>query len=688
MFDQLHLKGAEVMNWKKTFSTSIMIVILSFSSFSMTVSGGSANFSDISKKNSHYDAIVHLVESGSITGYDDGTFKPYENITRKHVAVILSRELDLVTPDNVKKTLSKYDDVDENHPYADEIAAVTKEEIFGGNSGKFMPEKSITREQLASSFYRGFELDQYEGNKEDTDQINLDNVDDDHKDSVKAFGNLKLTDQLKDFKPSTHLKRAQFASFLYNMMDFIENNDTSLVKKLDAVVESELPTGTVNGISVRNAETGKSLYSHFDKNQLRPASNMKLLTAAAALETLGSDHKFSTEMLMDGNISGSTLNGDLYLKGKGDPTLLKEDLDDFAVALKDKGVEEINGDIIGDDTWFDDVNLSEDMSWDNEPNYPGAPISALTMSPDDDYDTATVIVEVEPGSNTGDSAGISTVPETDSLNIINETETVASNKSQSISVERQHGTNDIVVQGNIPIDADASRSWSTVWDPTEYVIDVFKKSLKDEGIDIKEDAKIKSGKAPNDTELLSSVDSMSLEEILIPFMKLSNNGHAEILTKEMGRVKYGEGTWPNGLQVIDDVIDDLGLNTDQILLRDGSGMSDKTLIPAAEMSRLLYAVQDREWYSIYEDALPQAGESDRMVGGTLSNRLTNESTKGNVIAKTGSTTGVSTLSGYVTTQSGEKLTFSILNNNFDDVEMTRIQDQIATVLADHGLSDK
>src|SRR5699024_10723372 len=142
----------------------------------------------------------------------------------------------------------------------------------------------------------------------------------------------------------------------------IENvsNNATIEEKIDAIMQAEDLAGTLTGVSIRHADTGESLYSHFGDIQVRPASNMKILTSIAALEVLGPDYQFSTDVLTDGEVVGSELQGNLYLKGKGDPTLLKEDFDQFAKELKEQGIMEISGDIIGDDRWFDDVRLSED----------------------------------------------------------------------------------------------------------------------------------------------------------------------------------------------------------------------------------------------------------------------------------------------------------------------------------------
>lgn len=458
---------------------------------------------------------------------------------------------------------------------------------------------------------------------------------------------------------------------------------TSLESKLQALLADPKLQGGITGVSVRKADTNESIFSHFSDIRLRPASNMKLLTGTTAMDILGPDYRFTTELLTDGQVKGKMLHGNLFIRGKGDPTLLKEDLDQFAKDLKARGITRINGDLLADDSWYDDVRYSQDLNWSDEHNYVGAQVSALTISPNADYDAGTVIVEVNAGNQAGDLPKVTVTPETSYVEIVNRAKTTAKGTQKNISIEREHGTNRIFIDGNMPLEGTRSRSWTAVWEPTGLVLDVFKKSLEAHGILFVGNHRMETGMTPANVTVLAEKKSMPLKELFIPFMKLSNNGHAETLVKEMGKVQQGKGSWDAGLAVMKSKLQEFGVNTNTIVLRDGSGMSHKNLVSADELTTLLYHIQGKGWFPAFEASLPIAGAADRMVGGTLRNRMGKGLTNGNVKAKTGSITGVSTLSGYVTSKDGTELIFSIMINNYVTGPVTPIEDAIATVLAEH-----
>src|SRR5699024_5958952 len=163
--------------------------------------------------------------------------------------------------------------------------------------------------------------------------------------------------------PFTNAKDTTLVSASNESTEEINHEWTDLGEKIDRVLQDSRLDGTVTGVTVRHADTGEVLYSRDGDKRLRTASNMKLLTAAAALVNLGPEYRFETEVLTDQTKLGVVMHGNLYLRGKGDPTLMEADLIDFAKDLIDTGIHKIEGNIIGDDTWYDVVRLSQDLNW-------------------------------------------------------------------------------------------------------------------------------------------------------------------------------------------------------------------------------------------------------------------------------------------------------------------------------------
>ncbi len=459
-------------------------------------------------------------------------------------------------------------------------------------------------------------------------------------------------------------------------------SDTQELSEIDKLLKDPRLQGATTAISVRHAESGAVIYAHQGNTRVHPASVMKLFTGAIALEKLGEDHRFKTELYMDGNIQHGALDGDLYLKGLGDPTLMMKDLIAFAAELKAKGIRTIDGHVYGDDSSYDQVRLSQDLNWSDEPLYTGAQVSALTLSPNEDFDAGTVIIEVQPAKKAGQAGKIRMVPANSYLTIVNNTKTVAKKGKKNIQVERQHGTNTVIVSGTIPIGASKSRSWSSVWEPTDYTVNVFKHVLEDQGIAFSPASKVGRGTVPKNAVLVVDKPSIPLKELFIPFMKLSNNGHAEVFVKEMGRLAGDTGSWEKGLAVMDNQLAAMGLDTKNMQLRDGSGMSHKNLVTANEVTHLLYEAQSKPWYPTFLQALPVAGQEERLIGGTLRNRMKGTAAAGNVQAKTGALNGVTALSGYVETKEGETLIFSIMINNYLSESIHEVVDGIVVALVD------
>ncbi len=460
--------------------------------------------------------------------------------------------------------------------------------------------------------------------------------------------------------------------------------DPELTAAIDAILADPRLTDSAASVVVRDAQTGEVLYERNPNLRLNPASNAKLFSSTAALDNLGTGYTFDTAAVSSAPIRGRTLAGDLYLQGGGDPTILASDYASLADQLHDRGIRKVQGNLFADDSFFDEVPLGTAWSWDDEPYYYSAVTSALTVAPDTDYDSGTVIVTAAPGARPGADPRISMTPKTGVLRIVNQARTTAAGTSDTLSIDRRHASNAVIISGTIPTDADPTVDWVTVPNPTKYAADVFIRALRAEHIDIS--GRFSERTAPASSRTLASHESMPVSDVMTPFMKLSNNMHAEALVKTMGQETSGTGSWDDGLAVELDYVAGIGVDTSGLRLSDGSGLSRFDLVSARNISDLLVAVQDEPWFTGWYDSLPIAGNPDRFVGGTLRSRMVGTPAANNLHGKTGSLTSVSALSGYVTNADGRELVFSMLTNNYL-LSTKSLEDALGVTLASWSETD-
>ncbi|GAB3543203.1 D-alanyl-D-alanine carboxypeptidase/D-alanyl-D-alanine-endopeptidase (penicillin-binding protein 4) [Actinopolyspora lacussalsi] len=449
---------------------------------------------------------------------------------------------------------------------------------------------------------------------------------------------------------------------------------------LDRILSDPRLAGASVGVVVRDPVTDRILYRRSPDRRLIPASNAKLFTSVAALEALGPGFRFDTRVLTSGRRRGNVLFGDLYLRGGGDPTMSAADYRALADRIVESGVRVVRGDVLADDSYFDDRALANGWMAVDEPYYYAAPISALTVAPNSDYDAGTVLVRSRP-TRPGEPVRVSTRPATEAVEIVNRARTLAADATGELSVRRAHGADRVIVSGGIPAGADVGRALSTVADPTAYSLDVFRRALIERGVTFEGSGE---GEAPDRARVMAEHRSMPLRQLLVPFLKLSNNGHAETLVKTMGRVLREEGSWRAGLEVVRSRLEASGIDSAKYRLVDGSGLSTLNSISPAQLAELLDTVRDRPWFEDWKRALPLAGATDRMTGGTLGGRMRGTAAEGNVSAKTGSMTGVTALSGYVRTRAERPLVFSVVFNGFLSAPPRDLRDAVAVRLARHG----
>lgn len=444
----------------------------------------------------------------------------------------------------------------------------------------------------------------------------------------------------------------------------------SLSDDLDAILsDNRLKDATVD-VVVRDDKAGTVLYDRNGNTKIAPASNNKLQTTAAAFGILGAGYKFRTTVYTKG--------GNLYLKGTGDPTMRAAEYDKLAAAVKAKGIKKVSGSLVADDTWFDTKRTP--AGWDPTDlqfSYAGQ-TSALTVSPDDVFNADSVKISVTPGAE-GKPVKAALTPQTGVVKIDNRTVTGAPGSLTSLAAVRSNGSNTIVLTGSYPVTGSQVDILRTVENPTAYAADVFRRALNARGVKVV--GKTKRGLTPKGAKVVTTRTSMPLSQLAVPFVKLSNNVIAETLVKAIGRKVKGKGTWEAGLPAITAYVKKLGVDTTRVTMTDGSGLSRTNRTTAVQLSTLLRNVRKQTWFPAWYAALPVAGQSDQLVGGTLATRMNGTAAAGNVRAKTGTLGGVTALSGYVTDPDGRKLVFSIIFNGYQGGAPKDIEDKIAVRLA-------
>ena len=253
--------------------------------------------------------------------------------------------------------------------------------------------------------------------------------------------------------------------------------DAGLTRKLNAVLSDGRIDTT--GAVVLDARTGERLYSRNGSEPLLPASNTKIVTGAAALEVLGEDYRFRTEVIRRAAVVDGVLQGRLYLKGYGDPTLRQADLARLAEQVRDSGITKVTGKLIVDASYFDSQRYNPGWSTGYADEYYAAPIAGLTLAPNADYDSGTIYLNYRPGSSTGRKAKITTTPAAaaDYVKIVNKTVTSARGTSTSFSAARKHGSNTITVRGRVPKGRSTASWLITVDRPELLAAAVFRAEL-------------------------------------------------------------------------------------------------------------------------------------------------------------------------------------------------------------------
>jgi serine-type D-Ala-D-Ala carboxypeptidase/endopeptidase (penicillin-binding protein 4) len=457
------------------------------------------------------------------------------------------------------------------------------------------------------------------------------------------------------------------------------------------------------GVLVIN-DRGDEIFSRDSEKSFTPASNMKLYTSSAALDAFGPDFTIETAVYAPKRVGkSSTLRGDLVLYGKGDPNLSARfenatDPTDFrpsdtvpaieslADQIKAQGVKRVQGSVVGDDSFFSTDLLGVGWEWDDAQFYYGAEVSALTVN--DNVVTFTVTA-----TSSGVPPLITVQPRTEYVKVVNHALT-SGQGARRIGVNRGLDSNTVEFFGTIPKGGEKFEVNVAVHDPALFGATLLKEALVRRGILVggkatRQDA-VSRMQSPLDLaklDKIARVTSPPLSAMLKVINKPSQNLHTELLLRQLGAhgdrplTEYGRprATDQLGDEVRRKFLERAGIDLRALSLRDGSGLARQDLVTPRSTSQLLSFMRSHQYFQTFRDSLPIAGQD-----GTLERRMRDSIAAGNVRAKTGTLSYVSSLSGYLQTRSGQLLIFSMMGNNYvgPGRDVTQVLDQICILLAD------
>ncbi len=514
---------------------------------------------------------------------------------------------------------------------------------------------------------------------------------------------------------------------------------TKLARTIAGLLEGPAVARDHWGIAVTTMD-GAPIYSLNQGQLFQPASNAKLFTTAAAMALLGPNATFETKIVARGVFgSAETLTGNLVLVGVGDANLSGREVPYVAPALRPKsapgtpvlevnplryleamadqvaatGLKVVNGDVVGDDTLFLWEPYPQDWSIDDAVWGYGAPVSALTINDNQ------IKVTVTPAATEGGPATVVVDPAVPSYYTLDVSVTTSAKKSGShVQMERALGSKVLRVYGSIAVDAQPDEEEVAIHDPAEYAAVALKGMLEARGIVVTGKARARhvnpvegkgfleqtqeplpsslldrsaggSGcfvvadgpRTPVQELVLASHRSVPLGEDIVVTNKVSQNLHAEILLRQMGSISpssFCKGSIATGTQVVRAFLLNVGIDKDDFVFFDGSGLSGHDLVTPRATAQLLQYASTQPWFADWKKSLPVGGED-----GSLVERFGKPPLKDHVFAKTGTLGEARALSGYLECASGRTVIFSIMvGNHLPQTSADReVMDKIVAAIA-------
>ncbi len=467
----------------------------------------------------------------------------------------------------------------------------------------------------------------------------------------------------------------------------------SLQEQVSAFVTQPRFEGALWGVQVVSLDTGRVLAEHQPRLRQSPASNAKLYVGALALARLGGDYRIRTPLLATTALQpDGILPGDLVVSGRGDPSWGAREkpvefwsvFTPFIDALRRAGVKHIRGDVVADGTWLRCLPAGESWNVDDLHYDFGAEISGITA-----FDNF-VELRITPGAGEGDPCSFEVREPFSGLTFVNRTRTLKPGAAATVETRRIFATHTVEVVGGVAADAKPGKAEATVPRPAQWFATGLKAALERAGIKVEGAARsaIWPETGPAAPFPLGQIESPPLRELVLGFMKPSQNLETDLVFSHLGELRRDSAT-PAGrrsdqlaVAELNAFVREVGAGPNQVIFDEGSGLSRNNLTTPEATVRLLRFMARHAEAKALADSLPVAGRD-----GTLKRRMRDTPAENNVRAKTGGLRWSATLSGYATTAGGERVVFSfMLNRHVGTPERpARAElDDLAVMLANHA----
>ena len=435
-------------------------------------------------------------------------------------------------------------------------------------------------------------------------------------------------------------------------------------------------------------DTGEEIIALNQNMSVAPASGLKVFTSSAALGILGEDYRFDTKLYYDGMISDGKLEGDIIIVGGGDPCLGSDavkgsmNIDDLMAvwmrAIEDLGIVEISGSILADELKYESNPVPEHWEWIDLGNYYAAPSSALSINDNLYY------LYFKPADKVGGIAEVlrtePVIPGLSFTNYMTTGEKGSGDNGYIYSAPLQY---DAALRGTIPAGRPEFSIKGSMPDPALYAAQYLSKTLREHFISVKgEPGKVNTPRKYNERNLVLVSVSPPLKDIVYISNKKSNNVYTELLLKAISYKRTGRGSTSDGIKFMIKFLTDNSINTDGLLLYDGSGLSRSNAITAKMMVDLLVANTESRYFKSFHNSLAVVGDPNDIA--IHRNTGMGTAIEKKAWIKSGGIVGVRSYSGYIENMSGRAIVFSFIANNFSGSggEVNRIHRELMIKLAE------